>query len=339
MRAPPTVRKPAPEALAVEEEQADADEEGQQGQAEGLAAEEAPEARAHRDLVGQQIGAAHGHGEADEERAYPSRCAARTLQVTLRGGSIAAAHAGYRGGGGSSCPSPSSPFYSSLSSSHLPRRRPKPRRAISSASRTTSRTSTSCSRVSSRTTPSTERFRARARVLEEDLVYLKVKMRRHQTTGDAATTGVGKDEVDRARRDAADLRQDIERAFGATAAALVLPAGTEFAVRLEQALSSKTARVEDAFEATVYEPVMSGSALALPAGTTLRGIVRSVAPAERPSKAGRLDLDLYALYLGDTKLEVRGRVVDDRAPSREGGEHREEGWASAASWAACSGPC
>ncbi|HVQ31507.1 MAG TPA: hypothetical protein VMV21_18060 [Vicinamibacteria bacterium] len=165
---------------------------------------------------------------------------------------------------------------------------------------------------------STERFRARARVLEEDLVYLKVKMRRHQTTGDTSTTGVGQDEVDRARRDAADLRQDIERAFGATAGALTLPAGTEFAVRLEKTLSSKTARVEDAFEATVYEPVMSGSALALPAGTTLRGIVRSVSPAERPSKAGRLDLDLYAVYLGDTKLEVRGRVVDVGSHPRKG---------------------
>ena len=158
--------------------------------------------------------------------------------------------------------------------------------------------------------PATERFRSRARALEEDLVYLKVKMRRHQAEGGARATGAGKDEVDRARRDAADLRQDIERAFGASPGALVLQSGTEFSVRLEQPLSSKTARVEDPFEATVYEPIMAGSALALPAGTTLRGIVRSASPAERPSKAGRLDLDFYALYLGDTKLEVRARVVE-----------------------------
>ena len=38
--------------------------------------------------------------------------------------------------------------------------------------------------------------------------------------------------------------------------------------------------------------------------------MRSAEAAERPSKAGRLDLDFYALYLGDTKLEVRGRVVE-----------------------------
>ena len=164
-----------------------------------------------------------------------------------------------------------------------------------------------------------ERFRSRARALEEDLVYLKVKMRRHQAEGDPRDTGVGKDEVDRARRDAADLRQDIERAFGASPGALVvLPGGTEFSVRLGQPLSSKTARVEDPFEATVYEPVMAGSALALPAGTTLRGIVRGASPAERPSKAGRLDLDFYAIYLGDTKLEVRGRVVEIGPHPRKG---------------------
>ena len=166
--------------------------------------------------------------------------------------------------------------------------------------------------------PATERFRSRARALEEDLVYLKVKMRRHQAEGGSSTTGVGKDEVDRARRDAADLRQDIERAFGGSPGGLVLQSGTEFSVRLEQALSSKTALVEDSFDATVYEPVLSGSAIALPAGTSLRGIVRSVSPAERPSKAGRLDLDFYALYLGDTKLEVRGRVVEIGPHPRKG---------------------
>lgn len=164
--------------------------------------------------------------------------------------------------------------------------------------------------------PAADRFRSRAQALEEDLVYLKVKMRRHQE-GDTSTA-VGRDEVDRARRDAADLRQDIERAFGASPGALVLPSGTEFSVRLQQPLSSKTARVEDPFEASVFEPVLSGSVIALPAGTSLRGIVRSAFPAERPSKAGRLELDFYALYLGDTKLEVRGRVVEIGPHPRKG---------------------
>jgi hypothetical protein len=156
--------------------------------------------------------------------------------------------------------------------------------------------------------PATERFRERAQALQEDLVYMKVKMRRYEAQGGSGT-GVARDEVERARREAGDLRQDIERAFGG-AGRVVLPGGTEFSVRLEQPLSSKTARTEDRFEATVFEPIMAGSTLALPAGTSLRGIVRGAEAAERPSKAGRLDLDFYALYVGDTRFEVRGRVVE-----------------------------
>ena len=159
--------------------------------------------------------------------------------------------------------------------------------------------------------PQADAFRARAQLLQEDVVYLKVKMRRHGEGGGTGT-GVGVEEVDRVRRGATFLREDIERAFGggsATARGQSLPAGTEFMVRLGQELSSKTARMEDRFEATVDVPVHTDSGTALAAGTTLRGIVRSVEPAERPSKAGRLDLDFYALYVGTTRFDVRARVV------------------------------
>lgn len=159
--------------------------------------------------------------------------------------------------------------------------------------------------------PQADAFRARAQPLQEDVVYLKVKMRRHQEGGGAGT-GIAQDEVDRVRRAASFLREDIERAFGggsASARGQSLPAGTEFTVRLGQELSSKTARLEDRFEATVDVPVHTESGTALAAGTTLRGVVRSVDRAERPSKAGRLDLDFYALYVGTTRFDVRARVV------------------------------
>lgn len=159
--------------------------------------------------------------------------------------------------------------------------------------------------------PQADAFRARAQTLQEDVVYLKVKMRRHREGGGTGT-GVGLEEVDRVRRAAAFLREDIERAFGGEGASrrsLSLPAGTEFMVRLGQELSSKTARIEDRFEATVDVPVHAESGTALAAGTTLRGIVRSADRAERPSKAGRLDLEFYAVYLGTTRFDVRARVV------------------------------
>ena len=153
-------------------------------------------------------------------------------------------------------------------------------------------------------------FRTRAQRLEEEVVYLKVKMRRRTEEGGAGT-GVTVEEVERARRDASALRRDVERAFGGSkVAGGSLAAGTEFTVRLGSRLSSKTARMEDRFEATVDVPVHTDGGLALPAGAILKGIVRTVEPAERPAKAGRLDLDFYALYLGPDRLEVRARVVE-----------------------------
>src|SRR5262245_57261161 len=85
--------------------------------------------------------------------------------------------------------------------------------------------------------PTADRFRARAKDLEKDLLRLKTKMEGRAASDDPGADAVTKVEVDRASQDAAQLREDIERAFGASgAAALVLPAGTEFTVRLGRPL-------------------------------------------------------------------------------------------------------
>jgi hypothetical protein len=150
-------------------------------------------------------------------------------------------------------------------------------------------------------------FRARAQLLQEDVVYLKVKMRRHREGGGTGT-GVGVEEVDRVRRGAAFLREDIERAFGggsATKRGQSLPAGTEFMVRLGQELSSKTARMEDRFEATVDVPVHTDSGTAL-AHTTLRGSPQR--GAGRAALEGTARPEFYAIPGHDAP--TCGRVVD-----------------------------
>jgi hypothetical protein len=154
-----------------------------------------------------------------------------------------------------------------------------------------------------------DQFRARSRELGENVIYLKVKLERHQRSGDPGT-GVTFAEVDDLRQKTAELRDDIDRAFGQKHGDFRLPAGTEFPVRLDEALSSKTARPEDRFEASVYRPVRFEGALVLPAGAQLRGIVRAVEPARHPSKSGRLDLDIDTLYLRRERLDVRATVVD-----------------------------
>jgi len=159
----------------------------------------------------------------------------------------------------------------------------------------------------------TESFRDRAEEIREDVTYLKVKMRRHQKAGFEGT-GVTADEVGEVREEIGRLREDIAQAFGQDGREARLPEGTEIDVRLEEGLSSRTARREDRFEATVLRPVRAGSTPAIPAGTRVRGIVLRAEAAERPSRAGRLDLDFDALYLDTKRIDIRASLV-----SMEGG--------------------
>jgi cytochrome c556 len=170
-----------------------------------------------------------------------------------------------------------------------------------------------------------EEFRRRAEEIREDTVYLKVKMRRHER-GSREGTGVSHQEVQEVRRSVQDLLADIDRSFGGGAREARLPEGTEIVLRLDDSLSSKTARREDRFDATVLRAVRARERdrVAIPAGARVRGIVRDVERAQRPSKAGRLDLDFDTLYLDRERLDLRARVVsiseDDRkeGPSTAG---------------------
>jgi hypothetical protein len=154
-----------------------------------------------------------------------------------------------------------------------------------------------------------EEFRRRADDIREQVIYLKVKMRREQSAGREGT-GVLYDEVADVQRSIRDLREDIERAFGgAGGRELRLSPGSEILVRLEEGLSSKTARVEDRFEASVFRPVRADGVLAIPAGVAMRGTVRYVEAARRPSKEGRLELDFNALYLEPGRVDLAGHVV------------------------------
>jgi hypothetical protein len=111
-------------------------------------------------------------------------------------------------------------------------------------------------------------FRSRAEAIREETVYLKVKMEHHQRDGGSGT-GLSREEVARVRRLVDELRDDIAAAFGREERELRLPEGTSIQVRLEHALSSKTARRKDRVDASVAEPVRAAGVIALPAGTVL----------------------------------------------------------------------
>lgn len=165
-----------------------------------------------------------------------------------------------------------------------------------------------------------DRFRERAEEIREETIYLKVKVRHHQRTGREGM-GISYDEVQDVRRSVADLLEDMDRAFGAAtpgrreaARDVVLPVATEIRVRLDHEVSSRTARIEDRIEVSVQTPVQHDGRVALAAGTRIRGIVREVEPAQRPSKGGRLVLEFDSVWVERERLDMRGKVAAVGAP-------------------------
>jgi hypothetical protein len=101
----------------------------------------------------------------------------------------------------------------------------------------------------------------------------------------------------------------------------VIPAGQELDVRLGTTLSSKTAKVEQRFEATTVADLMQNGRVIVPSGSTVRGVVSSVDPADRLHRAGSLTLSF-------DEVNVRGRSYPFRGMATnvfESGGIREEG--------------
>ena len=101
----------------------------------------------------------------------------------------------------------------------------------------------------------------------------------------------------------------------------VIPAGQELDVRLGTTLSSKTAKVEQRFEATTVADVTQNGMALIPAGSVVRGVVSAVDPAGRLDRAGSLTLSF-------DEITVRGRSHPMRAMATsvfESGGIREEG--------------
>ena len=67
--------------------------------------------------------------------------------------------------------------------------------------------------------------------------------------------------------------------------------GTTMRPRMNETLSSKTARVGDTFTATITEPVYStNGVVVVPVGSTIRGRVDTVSAAAKSGKPGSIDV-------------------------------------------------
>lgn len=101
-------------------------------------------------------------------------------------------------------------------------------------------------------------------------------------------------------------------------------AGKRIRVRMEDNISSKTAKVGDRFTAVVREPVYStNGAVVIPEGSEVVGRVDGVVPAAKGGKPGTLDMSFVEVVLPNgTKRAINGSltelVSDDAKSDNEG---------------------
>jgi hypothetical protein len=188
--------------------------------------------------------------------------------------------------------------------------------------------------------------------LREEVIYLKVKLRKEGSVSRAEYADV-RDRIDqvavRARGDVAGdtlppargtsayppvsqppagaaaapgRAASTSRAPGsstagapAASAAADVPVGTELDVRLQTTLDSETSQVEQRFEVTTVEALRRNGAVLIPAGSIVRGVVSDVKPAGRVERKGSLTLSFDQITIQGRSYPIRATL----APFESGG--------------------
>jgi TolA-binding protein len=167
--------------------------------------------------------------------------------------------------------------------------------------------------------------------LKDEVIYLKVKLRKDRTLT-RSEFGDVRDRIEdiraRARGDAGaysstgganigtsagvnSRSQGGTRATGTLArGAVEVPSGTELDVRLQTALNSGTAQVEDRFEATTLADVTADGRVAIPAGAIMRGVVSSVEPATRTNRTAKMTISFDQITINGRDYQIRGTVTE-----------------------------
>jgi hypothetical protein len=173
--------------------------------------------------------------------------------------------------------------------------------------------------------------------LRDEVVYLKVKLRKEKTLSRAEYADV-RDRIEdlrsRARGDNAlatpvnpALTGEPRPAAPATSAstsststttpprstssvsALEIPVGTEVDVRLQNSLNSGTAQVEDRFEGTSVADLSINGRVAIPAGSVVRGVVTAVEPGTRTNRTSKMTVSFDQVTVNGRSYPIRGTVT------------------------------
>ena len=91
-----------------------------------------------------------------------------------------------------------------------------------------------------------------------------------------------------------------------------VPVGQRLRVRINEEISSKTAKVGDTFTNNVTEPVYSDSGvIVIPAGSTIIGRVDSVVPAKKGGNPGAIEVSFIEVKLPNgSKRAINGSLTD-----------------------------
>lgn len=207
---------------------------------------------------------------------------------------------------------------------------------------------TDLSRLRSMNTAAARRFQTELDELRDEVVYLRVKLRKGESVQRSEYAEV-RDRID-------DLRYRISRELSpesgststtpapreerspmggstttgsgatgtsatrppSTTAAGIIPAGQQIDVRLQDTLNSGTSQVEDRFIATTIVDLSVDGRTVIPAGSELRGVVNAVNSAGRLDRKASLSLTFDQITVDGRSYAIRGTVVE----ALEGGGYR-----------------
>jgi hypothetical protein len=176
--------------------------------------------------------------------------------------------------------------------------------------------------------------------LRDEVVYLKVKLRKERTLARSEWADV-RDRIDdlrsRARGDSSAPTSSSSTTSSSAAASTAvssgvtqppprpqtaststpastaggteIPSGTELDVRLQQPLNSGTVAVEDRFEATTLVDVSVNNRTVIPAGSVMRGLVTAVEPATRTNRTAKMTVSFDQVTVNGRAYPIRGTVT------------------------------
>jgi hypothetical protein len=169
-------------------------------------------------------------------------------------------------------------------------------------------------------------MRAELDELRDEVIYLKVKLRKDGSLSRAEFADV-RDRIEdvrsRARGDAgrfstapapapapaSSAPAPARAQTGTGSTGTEVPAGTEIDVRLQNTLNSGTAQVEDRFEATTLVDLNVNGRVLIPAGSVMRGVVTAVEPGTRTNRTSRLTVSFDQVTVNNRSYPMRGTVT------------------------------